>query len=223
LFDENRDQIAAVIMMTFEVELASHGFFEQVRDVAHDHGAVFVLDEMRSGFRMALGGAQEYFGVQADLSTFSKAMANGYAVSAVTGKRELMEGLRHTHMSSTYYANPVEMAAAIATIKTLRDTDVIERLWDLGQTLQDGLSDVVRTTKLPATVVGYAISPFLLFARGEDAQRAKVTFFAESTRRGVLLHPNHQWFLSAAHTLKDVEDTIAACEQAASIACGRVP
>lgn len=85
------DEVACVVMMSYEHEAPEPGFLSEVGELAHAHGALFILDEMRSGFRISLGGAQEYFGVQADLSTFSKAMANGYAVSAVVGRADVLE------------------------------------------------------------------------------------------------------------------------------------
>jgi len=218
LFAAYPDQIACVIMMPFELVRPQPGFLQAVADTAHRHGALFILDEMRSGFRMALGGAQEYFGLRPDLSTFSKAMSNGFPISAVVGRRDVLHGLSQTHMSSTFYGNPAEMAAALTTISILRDTDAIATLWRLGETLQKGLQDILMKWNVPAEVVGYPIAPFLQFAADEPAARQmKITFFAETTRRGVLFHPNHQWFLSAAHTDDDVAETIDLCDKAFAV------
>lgn len=215
-FSRHSGQLACVIMMPFELEAPEPGFLEGVKSVAHRNGAVFILDEMRSGFRMALGGAQEYFGIQADISTFSKAMANGFPISAVVGRSDLLEGLGKTHMASTFYANPAEMAAAITTISILKESDALPRIWRLGEALQEGLRNLVKELAAPAEVVGYPIAPFVVFGRGEDleAQEIKARFYAETISRGVLLHPNHQWFLSAAHTEKDIETTLEVCRAA---------
>ena len=210
------DEVACVIMMSYEHEAPEPGFLGQVKEVASAHGALFILDEMRSGFRISLGGAQEYFGVQPDLSTFSKAMSNGYPISAIVGRADVLARLGRTHMSSTFFGNPAEMAAAIATISVLRDTDALERIRRMGERFVSGLDELVRAYEVPARVVGLPVSPFLLFA-GENepgGRRRKVTFFTEALRRGVLLHPNHQWFLSAAHTDEDVEAALDACRSA---------
>jgi glutamate-1-semialdehyde 2,1-aminomutase len=219
LFDAHLNEIACVIMMPFEHDIADPGFLAGVRDIAHQNGAVFIFDEMRSGFRVALGGAQEYFGVTADLSTFSKAMANGYAVSAVVGQAALFEGLRKTHMSSTFFANPPAMAAAIATIGVLRRDGVSSRLWRHGERFVAGLREAVAKTGLPATVRGYAIAPFLDFGNGSDPTvvAAKERFYAEAIRHGLFLHPNHQWFTSAAHTDDDIDAAVEICREAASV------
>lgn len=218
LFDQHPDEIACVIMMTYGLEMPTPDFLTDVKAVANRHGAVFVLDEMRSGFRMALGGGQEYFGVTADLATFSKAMSNGYAISALTGSRDLLAGLSQTHMSSTFYANPPEMAAAVATIQSLRNNGGPDVLWSLGSRLFDGLQKIVASSGMPAKVVGSAISPFIDFDDDENAQHIKVDFFSGVIRRGVFLHPNHQWYLSTAHTEEIVDESLAICAEAADIA-----
>lgn len=219
LFVEHPGEIAAVIMMTYEYEAERPGFLAEVKQVANRGGAVFILDEMRSGFRFALGGAGAALGVEPDITTFSKAMSNGYPISAVVGRKDLLTGLGRTHMSSTFYTNAPEMAAAIATIGVLRETDVIERLWELGTAFQDGLREIVAETGLPAEVVGYAISPYLVFDEADpDAMAAKFAFYQATIGGGVLLHPNHQWFLSGAHTRADIDNALDVCASAARTA-----
>lgn len=217
VFAEYPDQVACVIMMSYEYEAPAVGFLNQVKSIAHRHGALFILDEMRSGFRISLGGAQEYFGARPDLSTFSKAMSNGYPISAVVGRRDVLAGVARTHMSSTFYANPAEMAAAIATISILRDTDALARIRGLGEQFRDALDELVVASGLPAQVAGLPVSPFLLFRDDPRAARMKTIFFRETLRRGVMFHPNHQWFLSAAHTQEDVEEIIAVCRKALEV------
>jgi glutamate-1-semialdehyde 2,1-aminomutase len=215
LFEAHPDQIACVLMMPFELEPPLPGFLQEVQALAHDYGALFILDEMRSGFRMALGGAQEYFGVQADMATFSKAMANGYAISAITGRADILQCLGRTQMTSTFYANSPEMAAAIATISVLKESDALRRIWTLGEMLQQGLRTLITEYQVPAQVVGYPPCPFLLFTSSNEDEReaAKTIFYSETTRQGVMFHPSHQWFLSAAHTEGDVAYTLDVCRK----------
>ena len=215
-FLENPNEIACVIMMPFELEKPIENFLHDIKVLAHQHGAIFILDEMRSGFRMALGGAQEYFGVTADLSTFSKAMANGFAISAVVGRADILDCLGKTHMSSTFFANPAEMVAAIKTISILRSTDAIKKIWDLGQIFQDGMRELISRLNVPAKILGYPISPFLDFVHSDviDVNQLRVRFYKETVANGVLFHPNHQWFLSAAHSLEDIQKTLQVCEAA---------
>jgi glutamate-1-semialdehyde 2,1-aminomutase len=224
LFQRYPDQIAAVLMMPFEYDRADPKRLSEIRRIAHDNRALLIFDEIRSGFRVRLGGAQELLGVQADLVTFSKAMANGHPISAVAGCADVMQGLAKTKISSSFYANPAEMAAALKTISILSTTDAIDTLWTIGGALQDGLRQLIARHGLAAEVLGYAPMPFMRFVMPDPDERAwaERVFFRETTRRGVLLHPNHQWFVSAAHTLEDVEATVDACDAAFRAVAGGV-
>ena len=231
----HKDQVACVIMMPLEVEPPQPGFLEGVRELAHQHGALFILDEMRSGFRMALGGAQEYYNVMPDLATFSKAMSNGYAVSSLVGRGDIMEGLLQSHVSSTFYTNSIAMAAAVANIERMKRGDVIPHMWRLGQGLLDGLTQLIQDSGVEAQAIGVAPMPYLVFTydygkedwltdtgqdgksgmeKGSRTETAWRTFYTETTRGGVLFHPNHHWFVSAAHSDADLEKTLSVCADA---------
>jgi len=216
LFAENPGDIACVIMMPFETEAPAPGFLEGVRDLCRENGAVFILDEIRSGFRMAPGGAQEYLGVVPDLATFSKAMGNGYAISALAGRRDIMGDGKRGLFSATFFTSPLEMAAALAVLDILEREPVIEHIWRIGGVLQDGLRELAARSTLPVEVVGYPPMPFVRFAL-DDAERNQVAmheFFAQACARGVYFHPGHHWFVSYAHTESDVEATLEVCAAA---------
>ncbi|MFF1594687.1 aspartate aminotransferase family protein [Streptomyces sp. NPDC058286] len=212
-FAQNAEQVACVLIMPFGDEIVPDGHLQEIRRITHSHGALFILDEMRSGFRINLGGIQKHVGVQADLSTFSKAMANGFPISAVVGREEVMKCLGKTRISSTFYADPAPMAAALTTISILRDSEGIEYLWRVGTMFQEGLAKLVEARRLPAEVVGYPPMPFLRFNVPDSATREAMStrFAVEAARRGVLLHPEHQWFVSMAHTAEDIQLSLDAC------------
>lgn len=213
---QQRDQVACVIMMPLEIELPRPGFLAGVKELAHQYGALFILDEMRSGFHLALGGAQEYYGVMPDLATFSKAISNGYAISVLAGRRDIMATLPQTYVSSTFFTNSIAMAAAVATINKLRREQVIPHLWRIGQGLLDGLSRLAQEVGVEAEVVGLPPMPFLVFTDANPAIRetARHVFYSETTRRGLLFHPNHHWFVSHAHTEQDLAHTLEISEAA---------
>ncbi len=222
VFRSHPDEIACLLLMPFELDSPAPGFLQGAIDLAHEHGALVVFDEMRSGFRVALGGAQELFGVQADLATFSKAMANGWAVSALTGRADVMAMVGKTHISSTFYSNTVSMAAAVATIDQLADGTALARVKAMGTRLQDGLARLVHKYGVPAEVRGVPQMPFLAFTH-PDEKRSRLlqdTFFAETTRRGVMLHPTHHWFVCAAITDADIDYVLEAGDEAMRLAAG---
>ncbi|GHJ29769.1 aspartate aminotransferase family protein [Streptomyces hygroscopicus] len=220
VFRRHAGQVACLLLMPFELDSPEPGFLQGAIDLAHEHGALVVFDEMRSGFRVALGGAQELYGVRADLATFSKAMANGWAVSALTGRADVMAMVGQTHISSTFYSNSVSMAAAVATIDQLADGTVLDRVRRLGVRLQSGLTELVGRHGVPARVRGVPQMPFLAFTHPDPGRSRAMqdAFFAETTRRGVLLHPTHHWFVCAATTDADLDHTLAACDAAFEVA-----
>jgi glutamate-1-semialdehyde 2,1-aminomutase len=219
IFDKYPDQIACIIMMPFELEKPWQGFLNEVRTIAHENGALFILDEMRSGFRLALGGAQEYFSVSADLATYSKSMSNGYPISAIVGRSDVLDGIGRTKMTSTYFGNSAEMLAAITTISILKETDAIRHIWAMGEIFEKGITSLIKEYSIPANFAGYPPYPYIMFDDQNSAEsaRVKTSFYKEVTRHGVLFHPNHHWYISAAHTMSDIMQTLDICRQAFAV------
>lgn len=219
---ENKGKVACVIMQPYEVKegLPKEGFLEGVRELTHKFGAVLIYDEIRTGFRMALGGAQEYFGVIPDLTAISKAMANGYPISAVVGKREIMQVASKTRLSATFFVNSFPMVAALATIRELKEKDGIQYMWTMGRSLVEGLSNIFHEESVEAEVIGVPPLPLIKFIDKDKRVREglKTAFFSETTKRGILFHPNHNWFLSLAHTQEDVDKTLEVCKKSLKIA-----
>lgn len=210
IFKRYPNDVACVIMMPFELEKPLPGFLNQVKSIAHKYGALFIFDEMRSGFRMALGGAQEYFNIRADLVTYSKAMSNGYPISAIVGRADVLSGIGQTKMTSTYFGNTAEMTAALTTIKILQETNALEYIWELGKYFQEGIETLISEFNMPIKCPGYPPFPFIQFAVADEALNEKVkrAFFVETARNGVFLHPNHHWYICAAHTKEDIKNTL---------------
>jgi glutamate-1-semialdehyde-2,1-aminomutase len=225
VFKKHRGRIAGVIMQPYEAshEWPNEGFLEGVRRIVHENGAVLIFDEIRTGFRMALGGAQEYFGITPDLAAVSKAIANGYPISAVVGKREIMRVAADTRLSSTFLVNSFPMFAAIETIRELQEKDGVTRMWSMGEKLMEGLRGIIDECGVDAEVIGAPPLPLLRFTDPHEDRREnlKGTFFKETTKRGVLFHPNHCWFLSLAHTRRDIDNTLEVSRNAMKAAARR--
>jgi hypothetical protein len=174
LFDAHPGRIACVLMEAARIDEPDGDYLHWVKQCAHDHGALLVFDEMITGFRWHNGGAQTLYGVAPDLATFGKALANGFSVSALAGRRELMKlgGLHHDQdrvflLSTTHGAQTHELAAAIATMQFYRDHPVVEVLHQRGARLRQGIEQAATALGLSAQVGGGqpGLQPALLHPR----------------------------------------------------------
>jgi glutamate-1-semialdehyde 2,1-aminomutase len=212
LLAELDGEVAAVVMMPYEIEAPRPGYLEALRRLTHDHGALFVFDEVRSGFRIALGGAQEHFGVVPDLAAFSKGIANGHAISVLAGRSIFMRRILDLGLTVTYYRLPDAMAAALATIAELESHDGPARLAMLGRCLMGGLEEAAARAGVPARMVGFPATPLMEF--GYDSQPAREQamrrFCNGMLGRGVLMMPTHHWFLCTSMNESDIDLTVEA-------------
>ena len=211
--DQAGGDLAAVLVSAFrhdarfDQEECAPAFARGVRTLCDRRGAVLILDDVRAGFRLHLGGSWEPLGVRPDLSAYSKAIANGYPLAAVVGRDAVREAAQQVFVTGSFWFAAVPMAAALATIEALEAERGIERMVRAGTLLRDGLARQARAHGLRITQSGPVQLPFLTFAGDVAAgtfDRANV-FTGEAARRGVWLHPWHNWFLSAAHADADVE------------------
>jgi glutamate-1-semialdehyde 2,1-aminomutase len=212
LFSKYGRDVACVILMPYEIDSPLPGYLEGLRNLSHRNGALFILDEIRSGFRISLGGAQEYFGVEADLVTYGKAMSNGHPISALAGRMKYMNQILDIGMNGTYYRTPDSMAAALATIDILEKQSGPARLATLGQRLKDGIDHAALKTGVAAHTIGFPSTPFIQFDYDfeEVCDRAMRLFCNGMLRRGVLLTPSHHWFVCTSMREKDIEQTVNA-------------
>ncbi len=207
------DDLAAVIVCPFrhdvfrDQELPDPLFARGLRDLCDRTGAALILDDVRCGFRLDLAGSWEPLGVRPDLSAWSKAIANGYALAAVTGTDALREAAGSIYATGSFWYSAVSMAAAVATIRELRDTDAMARMRDSGQRLRDGLAAQAAAHGFEVVQTGPVQMPLLRFAGDDDFSQTRL-WCDEAGARGVYLHPYHNWFLSAAHTAADIDDAL---------------
>ena len=184
-------------------------FLRAAREVADSRGAVFVMDEIVTGFRMGLGGAQAYFGVTPHLATFGKAIANGFPLAALVGKRELMEIAAELWLTSTFGGEALSLAAADAVIHGLETTDVLAHVWAMGEQLQEGWRSL-GLGKGRAQVYGLPPCPGLRFldASGREDAQMDALYVERMLHEGILMRRAHCAFVSAAHTADDIGRTI---------------
>jgi glutamate-1-semialdehyde 2,1-aminomutase len=224
-FNEYPGRIAMVLLEPSRLIEPHDGFLHKVRDLAHRHGAVFMLDETITGFRWHKGGAQSVYGIQPDLSCFGKAMANGFSLSALTGRREIMElgGLRHKHervflLSTTHGAEAPALGAAIETMRIYRDEPVVEHLYKVGEWLRQGFEQAARDNGIEDYLKISGRPCNLLYTtldhEGRPSQAYRALFLQELIRWGVLAP---SFIVSYSHEDDDIDLTIEAIQRAASV------
>lgn len=222
LFAEHPGEIACVVMEPARTEEPLPRYLEQLKALTHANGAVLVFDEMITGFRWHLRGAQHVYGVTADLCAFGKALANGFSVSALAGRHELMRlgGFDHDRervflLSTTHGAETHQLAAAIATMQFYRDHPVVETLYARGAQLREGVAAAVAQCGLAAHVELLGRDCNLLFAtRDADRQPSQVfrtIFMQEMLQRGVIAP---SFVVSYSHSEDDIERTVSAAAEA---------
>lgn len=227
LFQENPDRIACVIVEPVAANMGvvgpDPGFLEGLRTLCDQNGALLIFDEVITGFRLAKGGAQEYFGVRADLVTFGKIIGGGMPVGAYAGSRELMEHVApcgNVYQAGTLAGNPVAMAAGLAQLRYLNDhPQVYEKINASAQKLEEGMRQAARQTGAPVVInqIGSLAAPFFTADTVESfsgAKRSDLNKYAEYFGRmldsGIYLAPAQfeAMFVSAAHTDADIQHTI---------------
>jgi glutamate-1-semialdehyde aminotransferase len=193
------------------------GFLEGVRGIADRYGAVLVFDEVRTGFRLAMGGAQELYGVTPDLVVLGKGMANGYAISVVTGKAEvMMAAAQKLFISSTFFPNSDGYVAALKTIEILERDHVLEGIWEKGGRFLKKVQDTLNKYDVGAELTGVAPMFFITFKKDEAGTQKgrRNDFYTQLIRRGIFLTPHHHGYICYRHTEQDLDIAAKAIDEA---------
>ena len=220
LLTENEGDIACVIMEPVYALKPQPGFLETVKELTHAAGAVLIYDEIFTGFRFGLGGAQEYFGVIPDLGCFSKAMANGMPVSAVVGRREIMRDFddKQVFYSCTFSGETTARAAAMACLGYIRENGVPEQIWRTGQQIVERFEALMGRLGISyISIIGYPPRTPVVFedAGGTGFMDIKSLFQQECIKRGLLFIGYH--LPSLAHTQEILDRTFEIYEQVAGV------
>jgi glutamate-1-semialdehyde 2,1-aminomutase len=201
-------------------------YVRAARELCDRHGIILVIDEVKTGFRVARGGVQELYGVKADLCTFAKAVGNGYPISVLAGREAIMrkigKGVAH---GGTYTAHAVSLAAADKTLDILENTDALDRIAQYGTRLRQGMHAILNARGIPHSFVGHPSMSGLYFAHDpprtyRDWKGSDYAFYDATARvlhdQGVLCEPDSRepWFISAAHDESCLQDTLAGFEVA---------
>ncbi|HEX2754276.1 MAG TPA: glutamate-1-semialdehyde 2,1-aminomutase [Candidatus Limnocylindrales bacterium] len=224
LFEEQADDIAAVIvepvMGNAQGILPQAGFHAAMRAMTEEFGILLIFDEVKTGFRLAKGGAAEFFGITPDIGTYAKAMGNGYPAAAFGGRRDIMSQLpdKVSH-GGTYAGNRIAAAAAVKTLEILRDTNALETVHATGRRMQDGLREVLNPSGIPYVFTGHPSMFGIMFTEQVPTEYRD---WAKSDHelydavalgmlaRGAMPEPDSRepWFVCEAHAQGDIVDQV---------------
>lgn len=219
IFTEHGNDIAAVILEPYSNVLPKDDFLKKVKDLAHKHGAVLIFDELVTGFRIAKGGAAEYFGVSPDLATYGKAISNGEPLSVLVGRKEVMSVLdgQDVFFSTTYAGYLPSIAAAIANLRYMKTHNVQKKLWNTGELFMKEYDRVAKKHGLATYAEGLPFHPYLIFknSAGEDDLALRSLFIQEVAKRGILV--SSAVLINYAHERKYIMEVIKKLDQVFAI------
>lgn len=220
-------EVAAVIVAPEMVLPFRPEVLHELAQLTHAAGALFIMDEVKTGLRIWPGSICQRIDLVPDLLTVSKALANGYALALTVGSRRVMSSAEGMHYSATFHGDTAAMAACLETQRLAAAEATLAHVERLGQQLIDGLNSLVKELGVAAEAYAepLAAMPFFRFTDEDPSRRAELTrwFYREVLARGVLLHPRHLWFISGAHTAQDIHATLGCCRAALNAALELVP
>jgi glutamate-1-semialdehyde 2,1-aminomutase len=212
-----KGDLAAIIVTAFRhdfgrrQELPTAEFARHLREVCDATGAALILDDVRAGFRLDLGGSWEPLGVRPDLAAYSKAIANGHPLAAVTGRERFREPATRVYTTGSFWCGAVPMVAAVATLRELQRIDGPAYMRAMGERLREGLQHLADRHGLAIDQSGPPQMPLMLFAEDTDFRKG-FAFCSEALRHGAYFHPKHNMFLSCAHTEADIDLALQAAD-----------
>jgi glutamate-1-semialdehyde 2,1-aminomutase len=212
-FAAHGNDIAAIVATPFHHPIASEavmpapGWWPAIERLAEQWGAMIVVDDVRTGYRLDLAGSHQFYGFSPDFVCQSKALANTHPLSAVLGTQRTRDAADAVFAAGTFWSASAPMAAALENLRQLEDGNGVRRMWELGQQLADGLTAHASSVGFTMRVTGAVTMPTVTF--DNDGSFELMSSFAESmVERGSLVHPSHNWFVSAAHTPADIATTL---------------
>jgi len=218
LLATHQGEVAAIMMEPMRSELPPDGYLAAVQQLAHDHGAILIFDEVSCGWRMSIGGVQEYLDVTPDMTVVAKCMSNGYPMGAVVGQRAVMEPAARMFISSSYWSDNIGLVAALTTIRELKRRDAQNHFQRIGEGLKSALSRSFAEAGLGGRCAGVYANPYLIFELPEsfqspmDARKVNTLFVQEMARRGI--HCLTSFKATLAHSEDDIAQTAAAATEA---------
>ncbi len=214
VFAKHGHELAAVITVPYNWDaVVGHDFLKYLREATIEHGTVLIFDQVLTGFRLAKGGAQEYFGIIPDLTTYAKAVANGYPLAAFGGKHEFMQPLDHVIITTTYAGETLSLAAALATLKVMNTEPVHEHIWTQGQKIIDGFDQF--SSELGMNWKSFGLAPAAQFHFSDDEHEnltLRNAFFKKLFEQGIFAA--RPFLINYSHDDAAIEETLVAFKHA---------
>lgn len=219
VFDDNKGEIAAFISTPYmhgnylDNCLPADGYWKKVRELCTANGTVLIVDDVRCGFRLDLAGSDHFYGFEADLICFCKALANGYNVSALCGKDSLKNAVSSLSYTGSYWLSAMPFAAGIACINKMKELDIPKMFRELGLKLTDGLKEVATANGFNMVVSGEP-SLFYLRLADDDSLFIHQDWIQECVKRGIFFAGHHNHFINASLTEEDIKFTLDVADEA---------
>jgi len=216
--EKNSGEIAAIILTPMrheafsDISMPEEGFFKAVREVCDEEGMLFIMDDIRCCYRLKFEGSHEYFGADPDLVTIGKGMANGYPLSVAYGKNHVMKSAQQVYFSGTHFYSAGPMAAALTALEIVRTEGIIDKVNATGEMFRKGLLEQAASHGVEVNYTGPPPIPFMTFVGDSGFQWSRL-FCAEAIKRGVFLHPHHNWFICAGHSEEDIKFALEATDE----------
>ncbi len=197
----------------FDNEMPEPGYWQEVEKICREEGIVLIIDEVRTGFRININGANETFGFKPDLICYSKAMANGYPISALVGTNEIKSSASKVFYTGSFWFSAMPMAASLATIRELKNTNGVDKMKQFGEKMAKSLSELAEKHGFELVVTGHPSMPYYRLA-DDPTMKLHQNWCAECTKRGAYFTSHHNWFVSTAHNEKDLKQTLEIADEA---------
>ena len=208
-FNQIGEKLAAVIVAPYEWnEDTGEEYLKLLREKCDQYGSLLIFDEVLTGFRLSRGGAQEYYGITPDLAAFAKALANGYPLSAFVGKKEYMQTLERTIITTTHAGETLSLAAGKATMTVMKNEPVNEHINKMGKRLKDGFAEIIKEVNAPGYAAGLFPAPYIQFDLGNEVKNTdwQNRFFAHMFEKGIFA--SERWFINYSHQESDIDETL---------------
>lgn len=224
IFEENKEEIAAIILEPTIYEKPKSEFLKKVRKIVDDNNALLILDEIVTGFRFDLGGGQKFFDVKGDLVCFGKGMGNGLPISAITGPSEYMKTFDKLWVSSTNNSDSISLAGTYAVINEMRSKNTINHCWKIGEKLFNGWNKIVENYDIDAKMEGYPIRMHLrcFNSKKEESLEMRSFICQEMVKRGIFMSVLGATFICYSHSLEDIQKTLSSLDEVCKEICNKV-